>query len=48
MTAGWTAGLGGRERELIAIHRDIAERGREAIMQINSKLLKQIKALRKS
>jgi len=33
------------ERELVAIHRDTAEREREAVMQINNKLLTQIQAL---
>jgi len=36
------------ERELVAIHHDTAEREREAIMQIKSQLLTQIRALQKA
>jgi len=35
------------ERELVAIHRDTAEREQEVVMQINHQLLMQIKTLRK-
>ena len=35
-----------RERELVAIHRDTAERERETVTQVNHQLLKQIKVLR--
>ena len=34
-----------RERELVAIHRDTAEPEREAVTQVNDKLLTQIKIL---
>ena len=37
-----------REQELAAIHRETAEREREAVMQVNRQLLTQIKALRKA
>jgi len=37
-----------RERELITIHRDTAEREREVGMQTNIQLLMQIKVIRKA
>ena len=37
-----------RERELIVIHRDIAERKREVVTHVNHQLLMQIKVLREA